>query len=138
MKVLNERPPNFDQIVAAFPLAGSHGVIFAYGSIIYNPTGIVVTAGLRAHENVHREQQGDDPEGWWSRYIEDTDFRLAQEIPAHEIELVTMLAGVTDRDRRRWSVAVVAKKLSLPLYRYPMPLHKAETLMRLTERSLRP
>ena len=60
MKIITSRPPNFIDVVTVFPRAAERGVIFAFGDTIYNPSNIVITAALMAHESVHGSRQGDD------------------------------------------------------------------------------
>ncbi|MGY4295389.1 hypothetical protein ACVWXN_003484 [Bradyrhizobium sp. i1.4.4] len=88
MKIVKAFPPNFGAINAAFNVRGKP-VIFCYGDRIYNPAGVVVGADLVAHESVHSKRQEAYTGGvtaWWDRYIADAEFRLAEEIPAHQAE----------------------------------------------------
>lgn len=78
-------PPMFRQINQAFNVRGKP-VLYCFGGTIYNPTGMTIPPQLRVHEAVHSEQQGDEPFGWWRRYIADKTFRLDQELPAHRAE----------------------------------------------------
>jgi hypothetical protein len=71
LEVVDGRPPNFAAIVAVFPRGGKAGVIFAYGGRIYAPGRRVVTPALQAHEQVHIERQGSEPDRWWDRYLVD-------------------------------------------------------------------
>jgi hypothetical protein len=57
VKVIQQRPPMFLEIAAAFPDAYSKGVIFAWGDVIYNPSGTHIQRELFAHEAVHGERQ---------------------------------------------------------------------------------
>jgi hypothetical protein len=120
MRVECARPPLFDEIDAAFKIAGKP-VIFAWGDVIYNPCRIEITPELFTHEAVHHRQQreGGGPETWWRRYIADEAFRLEQEIPAHAAEYAafcqTHLKG-NARNQRRLYFHSVASRLSSPLY----------------------
>jgi hypothetical protein len=40
--IIVDRPPNFDEVLAAFPNADKPGVIFAYDGHVYNPSGGVI------------------------------------------------------------------------------------------------
>lgn len=114
MKIIAAYPPNYAEIKAAFgAVVCRPGVIFTYGKAIYCPSGRV-TPQLVAHEHVHSLRQGDDPEGWWRRYISDRAFRLAEEIPAHQAEY--RAHGLLSRNLRRFTLATIAKRLSSPLY----------------------
>jgi hypothetical protein len=114
MKIIFDRPPLFDEIDARFHIAGQP-VIFAWGERIYNPQRIHIGPELMAHETVHGLQQGNDIEGWWRRYIDDTAFRLEQEIPAHQAELRVLWETGNRQDRRR-ALKRTASRLAAPLY----------------------
>lgn len=86
MKILEQFPPNYALIKVAFPAIENHKPIFCYGDTIYNPFKITITADLDAHEAVHSNQQGDNPETWWNRYCTDPQFRLEQEIEAYGVQ----------------------------------------------------
>lgn len=123
MKVVVGRPPNFSAILKAFPAASSDGVIFAWDDRIYSPSGITVPAYLMAHEREHGAQQRavGGPAHWWQRYIEDQDFRYAQELAAHARELEHQVDGARNRN----TIAVIAHRtaarLVAPLYAYEPP-----------------
>lgn len=112
MKVLTLFPPNYQRINKAFGVRGKP-VIFAYGAI-YNPSKIKIPPQLLVHEAVHIERQGDDPERWWERYIEDPRFRLEEEIPAHVAEYRVM-KPLDGPGGDRW-LNLIAERLASPLY----------------------
>ena len=121
IKIVVGRPPNFDAILAAFPMAKTQGVIFTYGETIFNPGGKEIAPWIIAHERVHTQQQGDDVEGWWRKYIDDPKFRFAQELEAHRVEWRTWLGARADfrprsRVERRGMMAVIASRLAGPIY----------------------
>ena len=115
MEIIRDFPPIWDEIKAAFPVIGKP-VIFAWSQWIYNPTGIHIDASLLAHEMMHGQQQGDDPLGWWHRYIDDARFRLDQEIPAHQAEYLAAMQISSNRHSRRTREKMIARRLSGPLY----------------------
>lgn len=81
MNIINTYPPNIDAIrVVLNPHADT---TFAYGDTIYNPAHLDLAPDLIHHEEVHQKQQGNDPAGWWLRYLSDTAFRLSQELEAY-------------------------------------------------------
>lgn len=124
-------PPMFDEIAAVFPTARLPGVLFCWGTTIHNPSGIKVSDALIAHEEVHSEQQGCDPDKWWLRYIHESVFRLEQEKPAHIRELIVATNhGRAHRHFRRQYTALLAKRLSSPLYGKMILRPKAESLLR--------
>jgi hypothetical protein len=117
MQILHEYPPNIEAIAERFPLARKGGVLFAFSPIIYFPGGSnQVEVALLQHERCHMMQQGDDPWGWWDKYIADDTFRLEQEFEAHNIEYLTRLGVSANRKERRACLPFVASKLASPLY----------------------
>lgn len=82
-------PPNFKNIVQVFPKARGRGVIFTYGQVIHNPSKGAITDALKAHERVHSRQQitfDGGPAAWWTKYLEDPQWRYGQELAAHQAE----------------------------------------------------
>ena len=130
--IVNERPPNFEQLLAAFPKADGPGVLFAYGGRIYNPSGISIPPALIAHENVHLARQNDmDPRDsyptrvtgadvWWDHYLRDTEFRYNEELLAHAAEFKVQRAG--DRNASARLLMSTALRLVAPLYNYVPPV----------------
>lgn len=114
MRIVIARPPLYDLINSKFRIAGK-SVFFAWGDVIYNPAGVQIPPSLIAHESVHGRRQGSDIEGWWGRYIDDPQFRLAEEIPAHIAEYRFLCENAGRHDRRA-GLAIIAKRLSGPLY----------------------
>lgn len=119
MRVIRDRPPLFDEIDAKFKVRGLP-VLFAWGSIIYVPSGsLEVFPHLMAHEEVHGGRQGNS-EGailaWWRLYLDDPKFRLAEEILAHRAEYEHLLRNGGGRQQRRRHLAVTAARLAAPLY----------------------
>lgn len=115
MRVLYLHPPNFAAINRAFKVRGKP-IIFCYAERIYNPQRIKIPPELFAHEAVHQARQGDDPERWWDRYIRDQDFRLAEEVPAHQAEYRCLCARNADPSWRALAAERIAERLASPLY----------------------
>jgi len=115
MRIVRERPPNFDAIAKVFPGAYGSGVIFCYGDTLCNPSGVALTKALVAHEEVHSEQQNGNPQAWWDRYLLDVEFRLSQELPAHAAEYQIASLGLA-RPGRRLHLRDISEKLAAPLY----------------------
>lgn len=118
MEVITEYPPLIDMIDAKFKVRGKD-VIFSWGDKIYNPKRVPVPVELVAHEKMHGLRQGNDIEGWWTRYCDDDEFRLVEEVMAHAAEYlcVTRSIGI-NRNTRRRVFAVTAGRLANPLYQY--------------------
>lgn len=128
MKIINDYPLIYDEIDAAFGVRKLRGVIFCWGDIIYAPGGGVITPSLIAHEEVHSRRQGSDVLGWWRRYIGDAEFRLSEEIPAHQAEYWHVAEGANRATRRR-ALKIVAKKLAAPLYGKIITLNDAKKII---------
>lgn len=119
MKIINAHPPNFPEIVAAFPHASKPGTVFSFGDTIYVPTGWPVSKAIMAHEEVHGVRQLAYElgiMGWWRRYIEDPEFRLAEELPAHVAEFRRLCKLKADPNARVRELFKIADRLASPLY----------------------
>lgn len=117
MKVVCARPPRFEELDAVFHIAGKP-IIFAFGDTIYNPCGVSITPELQAHEGVHGQRQLEiyGLDYWWDCYIANPQFRLAEEIPAHQAEYRTFCERNRLRNARRIYLRDLAQRLSSPLY----------------------
>jgi len=120
--IINARPPNFDQILDAFPKSDGEGVIFAYDGNIYNPSRIEIPPALIAHENVHLQRQEalGDPCYWWTSYIESSEFRYVEELLAHAAEFKHQKHS--DRNASARFLVSTALRLVAPLYNYQPPV----------------
>ena len=137
MIIVHDHPPLWDLISAKFPIAGKP-VIFAWGYMIFNPEGVVVSRDLHAHEEIHGMRQleympalgkNKSIERWWHAYIGSPDFRLAEELPAHIAEYKSMCSWITDRNTRDQALHQVACKLASPLYGSLVTLQIARKLL---------
>lgn len=126
------RPPMYDEIVALFPTATERGVLFCWSDTIFipKPDSQGVSPQLMVHEDTHRIQQGDDPAGWWQKYLVSPQFRLEQEIEAHKAEyaFVCEQPGAT-RFTRRMARNGIAKRLSSSLYCHMISFDRASKLL---------
>ena len=95
MKVLTTFPPMYAEINKEFNVRGKP-VIFTFADVIHNPSRITITPELMVHEEVHSQRQGDNPESWWADYLTDPEFRLAEELPAHQAEFAYLCGQLTD------------------------------------------
>jgi len=107
----------FRIINEAFHVKGKP-ILYAWGTKIYNPMGVEIAPEMMAHEEIHgiRQRQQGNLTTWWLDYTNDPEFRLAEEIPAHQAEYQHIIAGATSRNYRRAALKHVAKKLAAPLY----------------------
>jgi len=115
-------PPNFKQIKATFPKSENPGILFAHGSSIYNPSGVIVPPALIAHENVHLKRQNElfTPDSWWELYLEDSEFRYYEELLAHVAEF--KMQRTRDRNFVARLMVHTALRLIAPLYNYTPPV----------------
>lgn len=113
MNIVTGYPPNIEALKAKFKLSGSE--IFTYGDTVYNPSGGTLSLELQAHEAVHVKQQA-DPATWWSRYLEDPEFRYNQELEAHRAEYRSFCSRNKDRNKRARFLNTIASRLASPLY----------------------
>lgn len=119
--IIVARPPNFDQVLAAFPNADKPGVIFAYDGNVYAPSGADIPPALIAHEEVHlRRQKFTGPDVWWNLYLYDPDFRYYEELLSHAAEFKTLKLG-NDRNAGAALLMRTAMRLVAPLYNYVPP-----------------
>lgn len=91
-------------------------VIFTYGDTIYNPGNVNIPEYLIVHESTHTEQQGNDPDSWWARYVKDPYFRLQQEVEAYGNQFAFMCETVRDRNKRSRLLLELGHILSGPTY----------------------
>ena len=124
MKNLIEFPPNYNEILAKFPAVKGKPVVFAYGDILYNPTGAEISSDLRVHEETHSQQQKDfrgSVEMWWKEYLSNPEFRLDQEAKAYRAQYIFYMkenGGQKSRGRqvRRTFLHKISTDLSSSLY----------------------
>ena len=129
MRQVFERPPLFALINEKFHIIGKP-VIFAWGSIIYNPMGVIIPPELLAHEAVHGARQKGRIEEWWKAYCaSDPRFRLAEEVLAHRVEYKHLLGICDNRQARRGYIKRVAKRLASPLYGRMVTMAQARQLI---------
>jgi hypothetical protein len=126
--IIVDRPPNFEQVRAAFPMAEGFGVIFAYDGIIYNPSGNYIPLALLAHEETHLIRQKDvGADYWWREYIAQSRFRYEEELLAHAAEFL-VLKTTKDRNAGAALLMRTAMRLVAPLYNYQPPRTLQEAL----------
>lgn len=131
LKIVDARPPNFDEILRVLPSAMQPGVLFTYGTTLYAPGLPHIEPWLMAHEEVHsaRHAAACDVEAWWRRYLVDKTFRFEEELPAHREEWRVIRELVPSRAERRFHLKFVAQRLAGPLYGNIVTLDKARRLI---------
>jgi hypothetical protein len=115
MKIITDKPPNFDEIDKKFNIAGKP-VIFAWGDKIYNPENTPISPELMVHEMTHGKSQGSTPEQWWKLYLLIPAFRLEEEFMAHHSEYVAFMMNNKDKNAHARYLHSVALRLSSSLY----------------------
>lgn len=132
MKVARgQQPPNYEEVATVFPAARRVGVMFCYGGTIFiphpHPRDAGLHASLLAHEKVHSVRQGDDPAGWWRRYLAEIQFRFDEELIAHRAEYEWFSAQ--PRGERRRALRQIAARLAGPLYGHVTTPHRAKQMI---------
>lgn len=129
MKILNELPPIYHDVVKAFgPVPDT--VVFAYGDTIYNPGNHYLTLDVLAHEEVHERQQAGDPADWWVKFLADPEFRLDQELEAYRAQYKAICGHFKSHDIRFVCLTIFAKSLSGPIYGNMLSHREAMTLIK--------
>ena len=120
MKIITDKPPNWEQILEVFPHARNPVVIFAWEDTIYNPGGNVISPDLIAHEIAHgsRQIQANGAQAWWNLYLQDQEFRYEEELYGHAAELMIRAKSITDRNRIAQLFNRTGIRLIAPLYNY--------------------
>jgi len=116
MKILQGNPPNLDKIIKAGLKPDPDKTVFTYGDTIYNPGKGIIDPLLMKHEEIHSRQQGNDPDGWWDRYLKDINFRLAQELEAYGIQYKEAEKIIKDRNGLSKLLRLLANDLSGEMY----------------------
>lgn len=124
-KIVKAYPPNYNDLSKVFPIKGKRGIIYAYGERIYNPSGVVIHPWVLSHETVHCTRQlatdsdlypEEGLELWWYKYMTETQFRLDEEVLAHQAEWESIKQShMSQRDKDRYLI-MMAERLSSPLY----------------------
>ncbi len=131
MNVKNSFPPNYEEIKSKFDLEKQKPV-FTYGSTLYNPHMITIPEDLLIHESIHGEQQKHDDtiaKLWWQRYIEDTKFRIDQEIEAYGFQYAFICQKIKDRNMRFKYLHQFAIMLSSKMYGNAIGYNEAKRLI---------
>ena len=127
MKLVKEKPSNYEKIASKFNL--KRNVVFTYGNILYAPNTDKIPDHLWVHEETHEQQQGDNPEEWWNKYLEDDDFRLEQELEAYRNQFDFIKKTATRKQKTEF-LNQIAKDLSSEIYGKIIDYKKARELIR--------
>lgn len=114
-KIVQEFPPNYEDICAAIPAVRRNpSIVFVYGDTIYSPSNAELRDDLIIHEEVHVERQT-DPEAWWQQYLTDPKFRLEEELVAYRAQWQYLMQN-SERPIRRRILNSIAKDLAGAMY----------------------
>lgn len=122
MKIVNGFPPNYKEIKKV--LNPNELTIFTYGDTIYNPTPNDIPDHLMVHEQTHSIRQGDDPAGWWDKYLVDPKFRVEEELVAYRNQYKEYIKH-HDRNATNLFCMKIARDLSSPIYGNVMTFSRA-------------
>ena len=122
----------FDEISKAFGVKESDAIFYTWGDTIHAPCKKMPPDYLIVHEEVHQDQQGDDPEDWWVHYLLDADFRAHQEAEAYGAQLKWMRAQKRWKDRNAAARALheIAQNLSGAMYGRCLTYQEATKLVK--------
>lgn len=69
IQIVNAMPPVWEKAHKAFNI-DDKSTVYAYGRIIYNPSGVEIPEHVIEHEVTHMRQQESSggPEKWWDMY----------------------------------------------------------------------
>lgn len=116
MQIKKEFPPIYDSLLKA-GMQPSDKTVYTYGDTIYNPGGHEIPMDLKIHEETHGEQQGNDPDKWWDRYLQDPYFRIQEETVAYGRQYAYACKHIIkDRNKQVQFLMMIADVLSGPIY----------------------
>ena len=128
-KVSNEKPPQWilDAVKEFSDADWRDNIVFTYAPNIHTPSG-KVSEDLYIHEMTHIKQQGDDPEGWWKKYLEDKEFRFSQELEAYANQWNHIKLHYS-RNKMLLLLNHMAESLAGPMYGNLITAEKAKELI---------
>lgn len=116
MQVVQDWPPNRLAIEKKFELSDYPDAVFAYGDILYNPSGLPIPEDLMVHEQTHQiQQQAWGVQDWWIKYLKDDTFRLTQEVEAYRNQYQFVQNKINRQQRRRF-LQNISKALASSMY----------------------
>jgi hypothetical protein len=129
MKIVINFPPNYVDIKRIFPKCEEHKAVFCWGDTVFNPFNVKINRDLEIHEAVHSKQQGEKPDEWWKKYIENKAFRLQQEIEAYGVQLYYLKQNLPEKVSK-WFLGKISETLSGDLYGNILTTPQAESKLR--------
>lgn len=132
LKVIKGYPPNIENLRLVFPITEKQ--LFPYGDKLYDPTDGEIPPDIMFHEQVHSEQQGNNPEAWWHQYMMDRDFRLSQEVEAYHKQYQFVKTVYNNKEVKE-CLDELSDNLSSDLYKLNINKYQASTLIRKWKKS---
>lgn len=126
--IIKDFPPNYGLILQYLPT--TKFTIYAYGEYIYNPSGEQIPLDVIEHEKVHlsRQKTFGTSEGWWSKYLLDSTFRLNEELAAYSAQYELVKKHVPTKIAEE-HLNELASNLS-KLYNLDITIPKAKTAIK--------
>lgn len=132
-KIVYTPPPIYPELREKWGVKWEDGVVvMVYGDTIHQSFKQEMDKDLLVHELVHVKQHKAYPGGpkaWWRKYIDDQDFRIAQELEAYRTQYKWCQENVS-RQVRKAILKHCAKDLSSFLYGNVMSFDEAENLIK--------
>lgn len=131
MKILEQFPPNYEEIRKSLGDVEKSRPIFAFGETLYNPFKIAITPDIEAHEEAHMKRQGRMPEIWWQKYLFDKEFRLEEEVIGYGTQYA-FLKRMPHMNSKllEWFREKMGQALSGPLYKLDISYGEAMSKIR--------
>lgn len=132
MKTIKTKPPVWHEIEKRFPVKWEDQVIVTYYPNVHCVTG-EISIFKQVHESIHLGQQKKmGVQQWWTRYFDDTQFRLDQEVEAYRAEARYLRdnPNLTVRDQRRSYLRQIVEQLSSSMYGNLVTKAQAEELIK--------
>lgn len=114
MEIKNTIPPIYYKLQDKFGVKWND-IIIAYAPDIYAPKSF--PKQKEVHEAIHiMRQQEIGVDIWWGMYLENKDFRLAEELIAYKAEIEWIKQKVATRTERRLLMKHIYKSLASSVY----------------------
>lgn len=113
--VIHEKPDIYGRLHEKFGVEWEDGVIITYQGSIYCKHELPKEKMI--HENVHIVQQNFSGSNfWWDRYLEDSTFRLREEVEAYRAEAAYIQQNIKDRNKRYVMLRRICLDLASSMY----------------------
>ena len=127
IKVIKSLPPNYEAIKQS-GLKTNDNTVYCYGDKIYAPN-CDPYPDVIYHESIHSKQQGDNPEAWWQRYLNDSGFRFEQELEAFAGQY-NFVKKNTDARYAKQSLEEISEVMASEQYQFGITRYQVSSLIR--------